>query len=419
MSNLSVKDLSPIEELESPDNMIKLIVGICDKYKLDYHLERNIINIKAFLGPLNGRALLNQYKTVDATNDRIIEIYGEKIKASRRSIPEEMDTIHDTLVKLINIPGDDATNAAAAYKETFRNKDGFKKERLSDGGFGNILNLDMPQRIEAVKYLNYSSLFREEYIEVDSRYQNLVNTDSSKIVFNLITNTKTKSAHGGVIIGNMIRDIIQIETCPFTIPYKPVFVNFYNKITLTINEWTSNSYEAYEGGQFHFIFDITKVDNNLIYLTPVDTTYSFSTPMNYIDSFTLSFGAMLPKITFDPDRMFVSSIDYSSEYGIVTFAAEHNLITGDLVYVSGFTTPEPARDVAIIDEMNREGGHIIVKKDNYSILLNVDLSLVHHEYPIGSGQYPIDTFSQDILVYFASKRIQIPFRLKYLTNYTK
>ncbi len=407
--------ISSLEELESPDNMVKLIVAICNKYNLDYLLERNIINIKAFLGPLNGRALLGQYKTVEATNDRIVEIYGENMKANRRSIPEEMDAIHDAMVKLINIPGDDATNLSAVYKDTFKNK-----EKLSEGGgFGNILNLDIPQRIEAVKYLNYSSLFREEYIEVDSRYQNLVNTDSSKIVFNLIANSKTKSAHGGVIIGNTIRDIIQIETCPFTIPYKPVFVNFYNKITLTINEWTSNSYEAYEGGQFHFIFDITKVDNNLIYLTPVDTAYSFSTPMNYIDSFTLSFGAMLPKITFDPDRMFISTIDYSSEYGIITFATEHNLVTGDLVYITGFSTPEPAKDVVIINEMNRDGGHIIVKKDTKSILLNVDLSLVRHEFPFGSGQYPIDTFTQDVLVYFASKRIQIPFRLKYLTNYSK
>jgi hypothetical protein len=67
--------------------------------------------------------------------------------------------------------------------------------------------------------------------------------------------------------------------------------------------------------------------------------------------------------------------------------------------------------------MNRDSGHIIVKKDNFSILLNVDLSQVRHEYPIGTGQYPIDTFIQDVLVYFASKRIKIPFRMKYLTNY--
>lgn len=151
----------------------------------------------------------------------------------------------------------------------------------------------------------------------------------------------------------------------------------------------------------------------------MDSIYSFSTPMNYIDSFTLSFGAMLPKITFDADRMYISAIDYTSELGIITFATEHNLITGDLIYISGFDTPEPARDVVIIDEMNREGGHIIVKKDNFSILTNVNLSLVRHEFPAGSNQFPIDSYLPEALVYFACKRIQIPFRLKYLTNYAK
>ena len=401
-------------DLESPDNMIKLIVSICDRYRLDINLERNIINIKAFLGPLDGKALLKQYGSIEATNNRIVEIYGENLKTNRISIPDDWGKVHQTMVKLINIPGDDASNLSAAYKDTFKNK-----EKLTDGGSGSILNLDMPQRIETIKYLNYASLMREEYIEVDSRYQNTVNADRTKIVFNLITNSKIRSDHGGVIIGNTIRDIVQIETFPFTIPYKPVFANFYNKITLTINEWTSNSYEAYEGGQFHFIFDIAKVDNNLIYLVQVDTTYSFSTPMNYIDSFTLSFGAMLSKIAFDLDRMYISAIDYTSEFGIITFAEEHNLVTGDLVYVSGFNTPDPARDVVIIDEMNRESGHTIIKKDNFSILLNVDLSLVRHESPIGSGQFPIDSYLPEALVYFASKRIQIPFRLKYLTNYSK
>lgn len=402
-----------MDQLESNDNMIKLITSICTQYGLDPAIERNIINIKAFLMPLDGRLLLQKHKTLDATNKAIVTLYGETIKAKRRSIPDDNDAVHKKLLSIISVPGDDATNLSKAYKNTFKNK-----ERLTDGSSSSILDLDMPSRIETVKYLNYSSLMREEYIIADSRYQNIVNTDLTKIVFNLITNTKTRTDNGGIIIGNNIKDIVEIEVSPFTIPYKPVFANFYNKITLSINEWVSNSYEAYEGGQFHFIFDIDKIDNNLIYLKPVDTSYTFSTPMNYIDNFTLSFGAMLPKITFDADRMYVQSFDFTSAYGIITFANEHNLVTGDLVYVSGFATPDLAKDVKIIEEVNRSSGHIIVKKDNYSILLNVNLSLVRHEIPPGTNQYPIESFTQEVLVYFASKRIKIPFRMRYLTNYT-
>lgn len=402
-----------MEQLESGDNMIALIVAICNQYHLDPSIERNIINIKAFLGPLNGRVLFDRYQTLEATNQAIIDLYGEKVKNSTWSIPNSNDMIHQTMIDMINIPGDDAVNLSADYKDTFKNK-----ERLTNGTGVSILDLDMAKRIEMVKYLNYSSLMREEYIIADSRYQNTVNTDMTKIVFNLISNTKTRSDHGGIIIGNNIRDIVQIEVSPFTIPYKPVFANFYNKITLSINEWVSNSYEAYEGGQFHFIFDIDKINNNLIYLRPVDNVYSFSKPMNYIDNFTLSFGAMLPKITFDNDRLYVSSFDYLDTYGIITFASAHNLVTGDLIYLSGFSTPDTARDVVIINEVNRDSGHTIVKKDNYSVLINIDLSQVRHEYPLGTGQYPIDTFIQQVLAYFAPKRIMIPLRMRYLTNYT-
>jgi hypothetical protein len=402
-----------MNQLESGDNMIALIVGICKQYQMDPNLERNIINIKAFLGPLNGRILLEKYKTLEATNQAIIDLYGERIKNRTWSIPDSNDAIHKKLVDIISIPGDDSTNLSAAYKDTFKNK-----ERLGNNSSGSILDLDMSKRIETVKYLNYSSLMREEYIIADSRYQNIVNTDMTKIVFNLISTSKTRSDNGGVIVGNNIRDIVQIEVSPFTIPYKPMFANFYNKITLSINEWVTNSYEAYEGGQFHFIFDIDKIDNNLIYLRPVDSTYSFSKPMNYIDNFTLSFGAMLPKITFDNDRLYVNTFDYKSVYGIITFSTPHNLVTGDLIYLSGFTTPNSAQDVVVINEVNRDSGHTIVKKDNYSVLINVDLSRVRHEYPVGSGQYPIDNFIQEVLAYFASKRIMIPFRMKYLTNYT-
>jgi len=203
---------------------------------------------------------------------------------------------------------------------------------------------------------------------------------------------------------------------PFTIPYKPVYATFYNRITLSIVEWTANSFEAYEGGQYHFLFDIDHIDNNLIYLKPINSIYSFSKPVNQIDTFSINFGAVFPKISFDADRMYPSAIDYSSTLGIFTFAKPHNIVTGDLVYITNFNTPEPALDVNTILEVNRAEGHTIVKKDNYSFIINVDLSKVYHQD--ANRNYPITSFNQLALVFFASKRIQIQMRLRYLTNYT-
>ncbi len=399
--------------LESKSNLLLLIKQICQTYRLDPNLNTNIINIKSFLAPLQSSIILKKANTIDQANSYIVKLYGETINANRSSIPDDLNKTKQYMVKMIKTPGDDAKQQKSKYKESFGEN---KKESFD--GIGSLLDLTNSQKIELVKYLNYSSLFRDEYITIDSRYQNKVNTDPTKMVFSLIANSKTKSDHGGIILGGTIKDIIEIEVYPFTIPYKPVYVSYYNKITLAVNEWLASSYEAYEGGQFHFCFDIEKVDNNLIYLKPVNSSYRFARPVNHIDDFTLTFGAVYPKISFDPDRMIPSSIDYTNEYGLFTFSQPHNLVTGDLVYITGFDTPEPARDVDTITQINRAEGHIIVKKNNYSIIINVDISKVRHEDPPDSQRYPIESFTQSVLVYFASKRVQIQMKLKYLTTYT-
>lgn len=406
---------SIVDQLEDKSNLILVIGLICDKYGLDPQLKTNIINIKSFLGPLNVESIISNVKTLEEANTLIVKLYGDNIQNNRSSIPDNIDKTKDYLIKLINTPGDDASNSSVAYHDTFKNREGFR-ETLS--GIGTILEASTQQRIDIVKYLNYQSLFRDEYIVIDSRYQNTVNTDSTKMVFSLLSNTKTRSDNGGIIIGSNIQNIVEMEVYPFTIPYKPVYATFYNKISLSINEWISSCFEAYEGGEYHICFDIEKIDNNLIYLRPINPIFAFAKPVNHIDACTISFGAVYPKISFDPDRMTPSSIDYTNPYGLFTFSTTHGLVTGDLVYISGFNTPLPARDVSTILEVNRAEGHSIVKKDNYSFIINVDLTTVYNESPVGSGIYPILDFNQSIIVYFASKRVQIQMRLRYLTNYS-
>lgn len=401
-------------KLEHKSNLVKLVQDICKQYDLDPTLSTNVKNIKAFLAPLQVDVILAKATTIDAANTLIVQMYGESVIAQKSSIPEDMNITKSYLTKLINTPGDNVSaNQSTAYKDTFLSE----HSREAFDGIGAILNMNDAQRIETIKYLNYQSLFRDEYIVIDSRYQNKVNTDPTKMAFTLISSSRTKSDHGGVILGSTIRDIVEIQIYPFTMPYKAVYATFYNKITLTVNEWASSSFEAYEGGQFHFCFDIDQIDNNLMYLRPVNATYTFAKPVNYIDAFTLSFGAVYPKIAFDADRMSPILIDFLDPNGLLTFADPHGLITGDLVYITGFNTPDAARDVDVITEMNRMQGHTIVKKNNYTIVLNVDLTAARHEFPIDSGRYPIDEFVHRVDVYFASKRVQIQMRLKYLTTY--
>ncbi len=411
--------------LESKLNFKKIVTAICVKYKLDPDIEQTIIDIKSFLKPLDSKLLISRYNSVDEINDFIINAYAEYLKPVQ-SLPQSLQSTKDYLMKVIKTPGDESKNLNKSYKNTFKpdrlDLEFSKKEKFeTNSAFSSFVQADEQSKLNLVKYFNYESLIRDEYIIIDSRYQNTTNSDKSKLVFNLQPNLKSAKStslnsqtQGGILIGTNIKDIVQIEIAPFTIPYKPAFDNFYKKITLSINEWTTNSFQAYEDGAFHFILNIEKIENNLIYLSPVDRVFKFIKPVNYIDNFTLSFGAMLPKITFDEDRMSTSNIDYTSTDGVITFDNDHNLITGDLVYISNFTTLNPALDVLFIAQMNRSDGHTIVKKNNKSIIINMDFTEIRHADPPNSNIYPIDTFTQIIDVYFASKRIQIPLRIKHL-----
>lgn len=261
------------------------------------------------------------------------------------------------------------------------------------------------EQIEFTKILNYQSLWRDSNILIDSRYQNIANTDRSKIVFTIVNNTKVKTPGSGVItsISNM-RDIVEIEIYPFSIPYMSAADNYYQKITLSILELSAISIDAYEDSQFHFIFQ-GKINGNLIDLTPINKTFRFFKPITRINEFSLRFGSPLSPIQFDKDRLYTISINYASNPGILTFSEAHNLVTGDLVYIEKFDTLTPAQDLNIIEEINNSQGHICTRINNTSISINVDLTQIAL-----ASQIP----GLSVLVYFGSKRILLPLKFRYL-----
>ena len=261
------------------------------------------------------------------------------------------------------------------------------------------------EQIEFTKILNYQSLWRDSNILIDSRYQNIANSDRSRIVFTIVNNTKVKTPGSGVItsISNM-RDIVEIEIYPFSIPYMSAADNYYQKITLSILELSAISIDAYEDSQFHFIFQ-GKINGNLIDLTPINKTFRFFKPITRINEFSLRFGSPLSPIEFDKDRLYTQSINYTSNPGIITFSEAHNLVTGDLVYIENFDTLTPAQDLNIIEEINNTQGHICTRINNTSISINVDLTQIDL-----ASQIP----GLSVLVYFGSKRILLPLKFRYL-----
>ena len=91
-----------LRALESPDNFKNLITKITAKYKIDPNTEQNIINIKSYLRTLNGKLLLDVYKTAPAVNDIIINRFGEYIN-EKSSIPDGLEATRNYLLNTTSI----------------------------------------------------------------------------------------------------------------------------------------------------------------------------------------------------------------------------------------------------------------------------------------------------------------------------
>jgi hypothetical protein len=360
-----------------------------------------VTNIINYISQLNFTKLYNNYKgNVDTTNTNIISSYKAYINNSKSFDLQEYQKK--------SLEAD--TSVAYNPGESFRNTETLDNNSVNIAALlANFPKLSTESdQVNFTKIFNYQSLLRDSNILIDSRYQNLANTDRTRIPFTIVNNTKTKIPGSGIITSiGLIQDILEIEIFPFSIPYISAADNYYKKITMSILELSSISIDAYEDSQFHFMFTAVK-NKNLIDLIPINTIFRFYKPIAKLTDFTLRFGSPLNPIVFDKDRLYTSFIDYTSNPGILTFNEDHNLLSGDIVYITNFTSNDPAKDLNIINEINSKTGHLCTRTDNTSISINIDFTLI---------LFPNTSLS--IEVYFGSKRILMPMRIRYMYNSEK
>jgi hypothetical protein len=388
-----------------------------------------ITNLIEFLDTVNYGNLYNTHKNdINKINDYIITIYkGELNKQKQFDIHEYLKgEITDNKKNLVS-----EYNFGSSFKKSSTNPVVSKtstveiekvRQPINNINMKELLDSLPPlktktDQIEFTKILNYESLWRDANILVDSRYQNIANSDRTRLVFTLVGNTKTKVPGSGVIttIGAM-RDIVQIEVFPFSIPYMSSADNYYKKITLSILELSSISVDAYENSQYHFMFNCIQ-NGNILQLTPINKTFRFYKPITRLNEFSIRFGSPLTPIIFDKDRLFTTSINYNSNPGIISFSESHNLITGDLIYITNFETKNIAEDLNIINEINNVNGHVCTRLSNTSISINIDFTqIITTNRPLAINNYPNSSNPQDlsIIVYFGSKRILMPMCISYI-----
>jgi hypothetical protein len=383
------------KKIKDVENLKKLVNLAETEFKKKFN-KLEITDLINFINQLNFTKIYN--KDIDIVNSDIVSTYKKIVMK-----PKNFD-LQEYFKQQIN----EKSNINLKKYESFQNKESL--ENPNDSELVRTLIQMMPNlntendKINFTKILNYESLLRDSNILLDSRYQNLSNNDLTKIQFTIMNNSKIKVPGSGIITSIApMRDILEIEIFPFSIPYSANADNYYKKITMSILELSSVSVDSYENCQFHFMFIATK-NKNLIDLTPINPIFRFFKPITKLADFTLRFGTPLTPIVFDKDRLY-ATINYGSSPCVLTFNENHNLISGDLIYINDFTTLNPAQDLNIINVFNDNNGYLCTRISNDEISINVDATKVLFPDP-----------NLSINIYFGSKRILLPLRLRYMYN---
>lgn len=259
-----------------------------------------------------------------------------------------------------------------------------------------VLGKDTIHGMQSV--LNPRALDAYANIALDTRYHARVIDDNTRYKWNYSSSNSASEGTFNTIA--VVRDILEMKILPFRIPY-PADGNGYNayrKTTMYIEEFGSQSFIGHENRRYHFAFTPVKNDN-WIELTPHnDGIYRFDRPFTQLDSITISFGSPLEIITFDKDRLDCTFTTGSPT--VITFAENHNLETGDVIYFTDFNTGTPTTDAATISTMNRKTGHAVQVTSDTTLTIAIDTT-------------GITPSPSSITCYFGAKRIMIDMELKF------
>jgi hypothetical protein len=300
------------------------------------------------------------------------------------------------------------------------------------GSIDNIRNIDKLMTVDRINnigsflgksddvsiqnMLNPQAAWKYNYIVLDSRYRDQSADGITKFKWTFLSGS-TSNSEGVVNSLGEVKQLIAISCPNIRIPYSNsndiVLTNSYRRVTMLIEEFNSQSVIAQEGRRYHFMFEAA-LDNNMLDLRASpneEAVFEFAKPITQIDTFTISFANPLETINFDKDRL-IMAINYTNPARFVA-TEPHNLQTGDQIYINGFTSNAPVTDKGIIDFTNRVNGFNIIVIDSVTFdayLGDTGLDLTQVTAPINPYNIPI---------YFGSKRIFVPLKLKYIAPSSK
>lgn len=240
--------------------------------------------------------------------------------------------------------------------------------------------------------------FRDAYLQFDTRFRDLTFTfdDNTGQYRWAVSNIPFLQADGSVGVIFELSDIIEMEIEAFYVPLDNTFYNFYNRITLFIEEINTQAVMSSENTRYHWNFDTEIVGNRLL-LTPVRRKMIFKDPIRFLNQTTFTLRSPFQLIPFCKDRMPATSTPGTNP-ALFTTAEPHCLTSNDLIYFVGVNTG----DATISSLLNDDRGLQITKINGTQFTVPVDFTTI---------AVPITT-----VPYFGSKRVVIPIRFRCLSR---
>ena len=326
-----------------------------------------------FIRKLDMDALLRmpQSKVIASLTSAIIS------RLARYQCEDEPDHTREFLRDDIGISGEtDYVRSAADVHRPQSGGDVLREAQASaEGGIVEISRMfgyTKPSQIQ--KILNPGALLRTNYILMDTRYRALDNDGTRYFQWNHINNVTR--AQGSVNTVGTIRDIVAMRVYPFRIPYTSALDTSYKKLSMLMREFQAQSFVAHENRRFHFMFDVF-IDGDSIYLKPEDNNdayYRFNQPITQIDNISIDFGSPLEEVVFDADRSLGTAAIYGPVQTQITTQSPHNLLTGNLIYITGFSSLNSLATPTVIAQMNRAIGHPVIVSSPTALKVLVDSS---------------------------------------------
>lgn len=318
----------------------------------------------------------------DKTPGDILNIYTKALtdKFKQNSCVYDRIDTHELNKSQIGLVGDIASSDfgnQAAQSFSTQTVDASITKAVS---VNNFLGMTDISRILAT--ISPSTSIKTEYINLDSRYRSLDNDGTLYFKWNAVYDNSDNQ--GGFNINQRVRDVVAIKCYPIKMPYVSTADNDYGRITLLFQEFQSQSFVAHENTKYHYVF-ASDVQDRWIHLRTHnynDGVYKFATPLTQLSSLTVSLASPLQPIIFDADRQSMVVSDYTTNFKTYfTSVGTHNLETGDIVYISGFNTANPASDSIVIGAINNTYGNKITYISDTVFYINVNSTSVYEQGP--------------------------------------